>query len=70
VGLKLNGTNKLLVNADYVTLLGDITNPIKKNTEALFVTSREVGLETNTEKSKYMLLSHHQNAGQSSYIWE
>jgi hypothetical protein len=28
-------------------------------------TSKEVGLEVNTERSKYMLLSHHQNAGQS-----
>jgi hypothetical protein len=30
--------------------------------------SKEVGLEVNTEKSKYMLLSHHQNAGQNHYI--
>jgi hypothetical protein len=27
--------------------------------------SKEVGLEINTEKTKYMLLSHHQNAGQN-----
>jgi hypothetical protein len=27
--------------------------------------SKEVGLEVNTEKTKYMLLSHHQNAGQN-----
>jgi ribosomal protein S2 len=27
--------------------------------------SKEVGLEIITEKTKYMLLSHHQNAGQS-----
>jgi hypothetical protein len=27
--------------------------------------SKEVGLEVNTEKTKYMLLSHHQNARQN-----
>jgi hypothetical protein len=27
--------------------------------------SKEVGLEVNTEKTKYMLLSRHQNAGQN-----
>jgi hypothetical protein len=26
--------------------------------------SKEVGLEVNAERIKYMLLSHHQNAGQ------
>jgi hypothetical protein len=30
--------------------------------------SKEVGLELNTEKTKYMLLSRHQNAGQNHYI--
>jgi len=27
--------------------------------------SREVGLEVNTEKTKYVVMSHHQNAGQN-----
>jgi hypothetical protein len=30
--------------------------------------SMEVGLEVNTEKTKYMLLSHHQNAGHNHDI--
>jgi hypothetical protein len=34
---------------------------IKKNTEALSEASGEVGLEVNTEKTKYMVVSHHQN---------
>jgi hypothetical protein len=33
--------------------------------ETLIDTIKEVGLEVNTEKTKYMLLSRHQNAGQS-----
>jgi hypothetical protein len=39
-------------------------NTIKKNTEALLEASREVGLEVNTEKSKCMVVSCHQSAGQ------
>jgi hypothetical protein len=30
--------------------------------------SNEVGLEINVEKTKYMLLTHHQNAGQNRDI--
>jgi hypothetical protein len=36
-----------------------------KNTETLIDISKEVGLEVNAEKTKYMLLSHHQKAGQN-----
>jgi hypothetical protein len=35
---------------------------IKKNTGTLTDASKEVGLEINVKKSKYTLLSHHQNA--------
>jgi hypothetical protein len=41
---------------------------IKENTETLIDASTEVGLEINAEKTKYMLLSHHQNAGQNRDI--
>jgi hypothetical protein len=34
-------------------------------TETLIDASNEVGLEINIEKTKYILLSHHQNAGQN-----
>jgi hypothetical protein len=68
VGLKLNGTYHLLGYADDVNLLGDNINTIKKSTQTLTDTSKEVGLEVNTEETKYMLLSHHQNAGQKHDI--
>jgi hypothetical protein len=42
---------------------GKNINAIKK-TEALLQASREVSLETNTEKTKYTFMFHHQNAGQ------
>jgi hypothetical protein len=58
----------LLAYADDVNLLGDKTDTIEKNTETLIDCSKEVGLEINVEKTKYMLLSRHQNAGQDPDI--
>jgi hypothetical protein len=40
------------------------TNTRKKNTEVLLEAIREVSLEVNAEKTKYMVMSHHQNIGQ------
>jgi hypothetical protein len=68
VGLKLNGTHQLLVYADDVNLLGDNIDTINKDTETLIGASKEVGLEVNAEKTKYMLLSPHQNTGQNDDI--
>jgi hypothetical protein len=57
-----------LVYLDDVNLLGDNRDTIKRNTRTLIDASKEVGLEGNTEKTKYMLLSRHQNAGQNHDI--
>jgi hypothetical protein len=46
-----------------VNLLGDNIDTVKKNTESLIDASKEVGLEINVDKTKYMLLSRHQNVG-------
>jgi hypothetical protein len=54
VGLKLKGTHQLLAYADDVNLLGDNIDTIEKNTETLIDASKEVGLEINVEKTKYM----------------
>jgi hypothetical protein len=76
-GLKLNGTHQLLAYADDVNILGGSVHAIKKNTEALVVASKEIGLEVNSEKTKYMVMSRDQNAGKNhnikidnSNIWE
>jgi hypothetical protein len=72
MGLKLrvNATYQLFVCADNVNVLGDniLVDTIKRNTETLTDTSKEVGVGVNTEKTKYMLLSYHQNAGQNHDI--
>jgi hypothetical protein len=65
VGLKLNETHQLLVYDDDVNLLGDNIDSVKKNRGTLIHAIKEVDLEVNTEKTKYMLLSRHQNAGQN-----
>jgi hypothetical protein len=66
VGLILNGTHQL--PAYDMNLLGDNIETIKKNTESLIDASKEVGLEVNIEKTKYILVSHHQNVGQNQDI--
>jgi hypothetical protein len=65
VGLKLNGTHQLLVYADNLNLLADNIDTIKKNTCTLIDASKEVTVELNVDKTKYMLLSHHHNARQN-----
>jgi hypothetical protein len=59
-GLRLNGTHQLLVYAD---LLGGSIHAIGKNTGALVVANKEIGLEVNAEKTKYMVVFRDQNAG-------
>jgi hypothetical protein len=58
--LKLNGTHQLLVYADDVNILGGSMHTARKNTEALVLASKEVGLEVNSEKTTYMVMSQDQ----------
>jgi hypothetical protein len=68
VRLKLNGTHQLQAHSDVMNLLGGIIYTIKKNTETSIDVSKEVDLEINVEKTKYMLLSRQHNVGQNRDI--
>jgi coproporphyrinogen III oxidase-like Fe-S oxidoreductase len=43
--------------------VGENIDTIHKNTKAILHASKEVGLEVNPEKNKYMLMSRCQKAG-------
>jgi hypothetical protein len=49
----LTGTHQLLVYADDINLLGKNINTIKEDIETLLM----VGLEINTEETKYVFMS-------------
>jgi len=49
-------------------ILGRSVHTMKKNTKALVIVSKEIGLEVNADKTKYMLKSQDQNAGRSHDI--
>jgi hypothetical protein len=66
--LILNGTHQPLTYADDVNIVGENIDTMQKNTKALLDATKEVGLEVNPEKTKYMLVSRCQKAGQRQSI--
>ena len=67
-GLKLNGTHQLLAYADDVNILGGGIHTLQENAEALVAVTREIGLEVSADKTKYMVMSQDQNAGQNHSV--
>jgi hypothetical protein len=60
VSLELNETHQLLGYADD-NLMGDSINTTKENKETFLQASKDVGIEINAEKTKYMIIPCHQN---------
>ena len=54
-----------MVYADDVNILVGSVRTIKGNSEALIVAGKEIGLEINADKIKYVAMSPDQNAGRS-----
>jgi hypothetical protein len=49
-------------------MLGGSVHAVKKNTEALVAATKEIGLEVNADKTKYMVMSRDQNVGRNHSI--
>ena len=54
-----------MVYVDNINIEGVSVHTINKSTEALVIASKEIGLEVNADKGKYMLMSRNQTAGSS-----
>jgi hypothetical protein len=59
--MELNGTRQLLFSVDDVSLLVGNVYKVYDKEKLTGSVSKEVGLEVNTEKTKYMFMSRHQN---------
>ena len=67
-GLELNGKHQVLVYADDVNMLGKNLQTVRENAEIFIKASKDVGLELNSEKTKYMITSRQQNIVQNQNI--
>ena len=75
----------LTLNSNFQSTYYFLIHTVKENAEALVVATKEIGLEVNADKTKYMVMSGEQTAGlshtlkvdnssiervESSNIWE
>jgi histidinol-phosphate/aromatic aminotransferase/cobyric acid decarboxylase-like protein len=63
--LELTVTQQIFICADDDNIVGKNIHTIKKNRETLLNAIKEVGLEANPQKTKYMFTTCYQNAVQN-----
>jgi hypothetical protein len=68
VGLELNVKHQLLIYAVHVNLFGGSVNTIKENSKTHLEARKNIGLEINAEKTKYMIIYIYPNSGQDQNI--
>ena len=68
IGLELNEKYQLLVCTDDVSMLIDNLQTLWDNVEIFIKASRDIALEANSQKTKYMTIPHHQHVIQNQNI--
>jgi hypothetical protein len=48
--------------------MGGSVHTVRENAEALVVATKEIGLEVNTDKTKYVVMSRDRNAGRGDGV--
>ena len=62
--MKPNGTHQRFVyDDDDINILGGSVRTVRKSTDDLSAANKENGLEGNSDKTNYIVMSGHQNAG-------
>jgi len=56
------------LSVDDVILLGGSVHTVKENAKALVLATKEIGLEVNADKTKYMVMSRDRNAGRGHSV--
>ena len=59
----MNGTHQLLVYSGDVNMIGENVLTMKKNAKSSLASGREIGLEANSLKTKYVIMTPEHNAG-------
>jgi hypothetical protein len=66
--LEIEWYTSAFVYADDVSVLAGSMHALKKSTEVLVVASKEIGLEANADKTKYMVMSKYLTTRQSHNV--
>ena len=64
----MNGKHQLLVYADDVNKLRENSQTVRENTEIFIKASKDIGLEVNSEETKYMITTRQPNVIQNQNI--